>query len=453
MLLCVSYAFALPIIGIFLLGQMRGNAPKLPLPLCVLASFAALGLLTFLMMEAARFLAQPAYTLASEIKTMESALRQANPLVEAALYTRLLQGVPITGEARQAMERLLPGDEGQAYAVILLRFQASPFPVDASGRMALYLSHHLRCATFVKLIELTNDTKALIVSPPEMEALAEQLAEAVHRIESELSLPLFAAIGDPVSSLSQLSASCGAAGMYLELSERFGLHKVITRENAGAFCDASVYFPLEQERALVAALTQGRTDISLGILRGVIEKNKAERGNNLPELSLALALCVNRALDAMGKSPADMPDEWGSLYLFFRRADGYDELLEAASAALERLSALLREQTNPDLSETMVRFIDENIHRDISLNDLADHLGLTRNYASTLFRNMVGENFKECVSRKRYSRACELLRADRHIKVKDVAAHVGCSTDILERLFIRYSGMPPQTYRQQNRPT
>jgi two-component system, response regulator YesN len=104
---------------------------------------------------------------------------------------------------------------------------------------------------------------------------------------------------------------------------------------------------------------------------------------------------------------------------------------------------------NPSMIKKMLQFINDNSHKDISLLDLADYLNLSRNYVSSLFKEATGSNFKDFLNKQRYDMACKIIAENPSKKIKDVAVLVGCSTDILIRLFLRYGGMRPHDYQKQ----
>ena len=108
-----------------------------------------------------------------------------------------------------------------------------------------------------------------------------------------------------------------------------------------------------------------------------------------------------------------------------------------------------QEPVNSSLRDKMLQFIDENSNKDISLLDLADYLNLSRNYVSTLFKDATGRNFKDFLNKHRFEMACGIIDENPMKKLKDVAAQVGCSTDVFIRIFMRYGGMRPHEYQTQ----
>ncbi|HVI39812.1 MAG TPA: helix-turn-helix domain-containing protein, partial [Anaerovoracaceae bacterium] len=130
----------------------------------------------------------------------------------------------------------------------------------------------------------------------------------------------------------------------------------------------------------------------------------------------------------------------------------YEELYQKSVGifgTLEAWFAKEQDKSNSGIAERMLDYVRKNYHKDISLFDLADYLNLSRNYVSTLFKSATGRNFKDYLSEYRYEIACGILREQPDIKIKEVAERVGCNTDILSRLFLRYAGMSPSDYQRR----
>jgi len=301
------------------------------------------------------FLKQRMLTLYVDMDSMSHSLTQYDELVENALYSDLLNGNVPDGKFSDTVTRFLPGGEQGPFVAVLLRYnQASLSQPDLSQDMIyllkqkidLYLSPILENRAFARKVDLSFDTKALIVSCPDAATLAYEINEALLMAESEYKLDFTASIGPQVTRLTDLSRSYREARLNLE-TEHAAHRKVVTADTLS---------------------------------------EKTEQDERRP---------------------------------------------------------------NPSMTKKMLEFIDENYNRDISLSDLAVHLNLSKNYVSTLFKSAVGSNFKDYLNNARYGKACQLLQENPYRKIKDVAEQVGCSKDILARLFLRYSGALPSDYQQR----
>lgn len=97
----------------------------------------------------------------------------------------------------------------------------------------------------------------------------------------------------------------------------------------------------------------------------------------------------------------------------------------------------------------MLHFIGENLHQPISTADVAQHVGLHKNYTTNMFTQVMGISIKQYLQFQRLQKA-QMLLMDNSRAVSDVAYDCGFSS--LSRFyeaFARYFGMPPGQFRKQ----
>lgn len=92
-------------------------------------------------------------------------------------------------------------------------------------------------------------------------------------------------------------------------------------------------------------------------------------------------------------------------------------------------------------------FIQENLYRDISQEETANHLYICPSYLSRLFKKQTGENFTQYVTRVKMEKAVELLK-DPQYKTYQVGEMLGYKTPrYFSRLFRQQTGVNPSEYR------
>jgi len=97
-----------------------------------------------------------------------------------------------------------------------------------------------------------------------------------------------------------------------------------------------------------------------------------------------------------------------------------------------------------------LRYINENYMRDISLQDVAEYAGVTRNYMSRLLGEHFGCSLTELVNRRRVARARELLDKT-SLPIYEIADRVGfLSSNYFIRVFRSYCGLTPDIYRKHS---
>ncbi len=163
--------------------------------------------------------------------------------------------------------------------------------------------------------------------------------------------------------------------------------------------------------------------IKLEILKGI---NLEERDKEEPvELSSLL-----RVLN--GKEVDDIIDEfWHWIFQTFKEQLAYPSLREEIQSALD--------------------YIRKNYHREISLEEIARQVGLSKYYFSHLFSNEIGENFSTYLSQYRLNRASQLLLENRRENISEIAYQVGFNDpNYFARAFKERFNISPSKYRSSN---
>ncbi|MDR1439514.1 MAG: AraC family transcriptional regulator, partial [Clostridiales bacterium] len=386
------------------------------------------------------------------------------PVPATATAQMTVPALSVYASAPASFAQLPPLPGGARYHIAVIRYNQSDnadvdMPQDTvyfwKQTMDEFLADALRGLPFARIIDMSFDTQAILLACGRISAFEDALNESLLSVEADHGLSLAAAISRAFLDMGEAASAYRQAAWLLETGGAgIGGQKVLSFREEPHGGSKNAYFPVSVENSLASALFQGKTGLWRGILADVIAENRA-RGSEagFRQLSFMMATATERLLDAAGLSAPDIfGGEDASVYLEYRMAEDYDALGAKAAAIFEAVGERVlaaREKLSPAAEESMARYVDENYRKDISLYDLAAHLGLSKNYVSALFKNATGMNFKEYVSRVRYREACAIFDAKPGVKVKDVAAMIGCSTDILIRLFLKYSGAAPKDYQRR----
>ena len=104
----------------------------------------------------------------------------------------------------------------------------------------------------------------------------------------------------------------------------------------------------------------------------------------------------------------------------------------------------------PFLYKKAIDYIEENFHKEISLDELAGELGISSYYFSKLFKEEKGETFINFISDKRLEKARQLL-AETDLSIKEITAEVGYNDqNYFSRIFKTKYGLSPKEYRKIN---
>ena len=98
--------------------------------------------------------------------------------------------------------------------------------------------------------------------------------------------------------------------------------------------------------------------------------------------------------------------------------------------------------------EPALTLIEREMNRPLSLEDLADSVGISPQYFCELFKLIVGRRPMEYLNQRRVDRAKEIMLHDPHAKIHDIALSVGFHSDsYFGMLFRRFEGISPREYR------
>ena len=122
------------------------------------------------------------------------------------------------------------------------------------------------------------------------------------------------------------------------------------------------------------------------------------------------------------------------------------------------ISALMRERNErkPHASNSSnqyvlnaIKFIQFNYSHDISIDDVAKSVGVSRSHLYRVFMTNVGKSPIDYLTEYRINEACKLLRAG-NLSIAEVAISVGFFDQFyFSRVFKRAKGVPPSKYAAQ----
>ncbi len=102
---------------------------------------------------------------------------------------------------------------------------------------------------------------------------------------------------------------------------------------------------------------------------------------------------------------------------------------------------------NYKIKSSIISYVNENIFKDITMNDLASALGYEYHYLSSLFHDCFGMNFKNFINILRYYMACRLL-SDKSKDITAISQECGFgSVRNFNRVFKKMSGLTPREYK------
>ena len=188
----------------------------------------------------------------------------------------------------------------------------------------------------------------------------------------------------------------------------------------------------------------------LGFCQLAVQMQTAYRAKEYTKFSNAGGLLLNQyhLLDSIEKYRKYVTDY---LSLILRcHIDAHADTGTLAGLFDQAGKELLNAPTMESKAQSIVRFIQEHYHENISAAELASHFGLSANYISNLLKSTLGIRYNDYVTQLRLNHAKELL-VSTHLSIKDVTAACGYySQSHFTKLFIDHVGCTPVEYRKNN---
>lgn len=126
----------------------------------------------------------------------------------------------------------------------------------------------------------------------------------------------------------------------------------------------------------------------------------------------------------------------------------------SGTASRYERSGLRPEQAEEHLNALLKYMREEKpyLDGDVTIHDLARHLGLARHHLTQVLNENLGKNFYQFINEYRVEEACELIRNDheKELTLLAVAFRSGFNTkSAFNSIFKRFTGLSPSEYRER----
>lgn len=111
----------------------------------------------------------------------------------------------------------------------------------------------------------------------------------------------------------------------------------------------------------------------------------------------------------------------------------------------------LEEGNRNNFAELAKEYIEEHYYENLTLNDVAEKLGITASYLSMLFSQQVNVTFIDYLNKIRIEHACTYLLQN-FLKTYEIAYKVGFHDEkYFSRVFRKVTGMTPSEYKKSGK--
>jgi AraC-like DNA-binding protein len=212
---------------------------------------------------------------------------------------------------------------------------------------------------------------------------------------------------------------------------------------------------LREEPALLAAVKRGDRSAAREILNRLLVGIYHLAGNRLEllkSLTLELVVMMYRAAVESGARPTEL---LGMNYDGVRRLAAIADEADLCHWLIDTLERLMdgireyRDHPNTVLLQQALRFMEENLARDITRDEAARIACLSPSHFSHLLTQKTGRSFRDTLLDYRMNRAAEILRRT-SLSIAEVARQCGFpDASHFGKTFLRRMGATPLAYRRQ----
>ena len=264
--------------------------------------------------------------------------------------------------------------------------------------------------------------------------------------------------------LSYLSAMLLSAALYIGGESRSLLERRHAQEqyqDIGEYMQklkldgVQASYPLDKERALVRAITEGDQSEARKLLNELLGHIFFATGGDFATMrarSLELMSLLSRAAAEGG---ADLDHVLALNQRFLRESDylrSVGELTTWLTRVIERYTALvfdLVDVKHKDSIYKAINYMKRNFGGKLTLEDTARHVGFSPTYFSKIFKDEMGTTFNSYLGNLRVERS-KILLLSADLSVGDICEAVGFEDQsYFIKVFRKYTGVTPGKYRKQ----
>jgi two-component system response regulator YesN len=272
-------------------------------------------------------------------------------------------------------------------------------------------------------------------------SLARDILSAV---KAESAARLFVGIGNPYGSLDQIRQSYQEAlNATMDTSIPVKYRFYSDMPVLGAVSDGQL--GRQREKQLFDQVRLGQWDLVTDTIFEVIQ-SYASTGTNLLQTQQRILELLWMAARVMNELGIDIDTPTYSM-----QAQDYRQLRIETSHLLGQMRQVHEEsyeRLEADKIQKIKQYIVEHSHEDISLDALANKVGLSPIYISKMFKEKLGVNYIDFLTECRIEKA-KILLADSEKSLKEITFEIGYhEPNYFSKVFKKMCGISPTEYRK-----
>ena len=261
------------------------------------------------------------------------------------------------------------------------------------------------------------------------EELEEVLKCLVSHIDRNFNLKFSLVVTNVYDDILQMPKAYRTAKKMLDYKYIYKQNSVIFQDRLKENSFDKYYYPIEVESKLILR-TLSSNEIS--VKRIIDEMFNQKSGQVIDkkyvkEFGVLLYNTLNRILLQLNEVNENIDIKAYKIneILEINNAVDLKNLFQEKILDICKLTKMEEENDIESVKIKIERYLEENYMIDISLENLADHLGHSFKYTSVLFKKVMGDNFKNYLSIYRIEKSKEIMQENSGLRIKDLAELVG----------------------------
>jgi len=255
-------------------------------------------------------------------------------------------------------------------------------------------------------------------------------------------------IYNEISRLNQAYKKVGELEKYRTLSEKT---QIIVEGDTKV--NDTLYFTKMQKEQIENLFLKNKYEECIEHIISILMYN-AEQGVSSFSMFLLSTEIFNSCNDVLIKLFNKIPSDFNikKMYSMLKEYETIEEYKKIWKNFIKEYSGYIYANKGEDdeIIYSVKQYIKENYTSDISVDIIAEKLKMSRSYLSRYFKEKTNECLSDYINRYRIQIASELLKTS-SLPINDVYLSVGINNNVtFNRLFKKYTGMTPNTYRRIN---
>lgn len=310
-------------------------------------------------------------------------------------------------------------------------------------------------------VEVESDQLAAVINFPDNTSqmnAKEQTIVIARNIQMEvkkyLPFTITLGIGRMYKDITNVKLSYNEAINALKYKLYQGKNEIINIDEVEIQSEELYYYDSEKEKMLINNLKVGQqkeVDIVIDELFQEIIEHKSYSYTYVQQVFIRIISLIIELIINMGLDVEEVFGDKYNLYEEFSDKETIQDmkvwLTKICHICVYEIDKINHSKSHKHI-EKILEFIDMNLSHNISLNDIADFIGLNPSYVSKIFKDHIGKNYVDYLNRSRIEKAKQLL-INTKLAVKEVGFRVGFnSVQTFTRTFKKYEKITPGKFRE-----